>query len=62
MILNQSDKLIINTPDGEVSVEICGIMGAVKLGINAPRHIEVDRSEIRDKKISETPGGFYNAN
>ena len=40
--------------DGETEITVLDIRGSyVKLGVNAPPHVKVDRKEIHDKKIAE---------
>jgi len=35
----------------DVTVTVLGVNGnQVRFGINAPRHIEIDRAEVREKK------------
>lgn len=40
----------------DIIVEVLGVKGnQVRLGIAAPKHIEVDREEIRHRKIQGIP-------
>lgn len=42
----------------DVTVTILGFKGSqVRIGINAPLNVEVDREEIRDRKERERQGG-----
>jgi carbon storage regulator len=38
----------------EITVTVLGLKGnQVRIGVNAPKHVEVDRGEIRDRKDDE---------
>ncbi len=40
--------------DGETEIKVMTISGNhVKLGVNAPDHVRVDRKEIHDRKVEE---------
>jgi len=47
-------RLIITTPAGEtIAIQIMDCRGNVKVGIDAPKDIVVDREEIHDRKVAE---------
>ena len=49
-----SETIIIN---GNIEVTVWGINGSqVKIGINAPKEVSIDRKEIHDKKETGTNG------
>lgn len=51
---NVGQRLIITTPSGEtIAVQIMTSRGTVKVGIDAPKSITVDREEIHERKKSE---------
>jgi len=51
---NAGERLIISTPAGEeIAIQVVGCRGMVKLGIEAPKTITVDREEIHRRKIAE---------
>ena len=54
---NTSESIIINN---DIKVTVLGVQGKqVRLGIEAPRDVAVDREEIRDLKNAEIAAGNY---
>jgi carbon storage regulator CsrA len=48
---HKGEKILIGTGEDTVEIMICKIIkGQVHLGIDAPKHISVDREEIRKDK------------
>jgi carbon storage regulator len=46
----------------DVTVTVLGVVGnQVRFGIEAPRHVAIDRAEIRERKLREA-GGEVNGN
>jgi len=55
--LGPQDEVVIKTPKGEVIIKNCGRnehapaeSPAIRIGINAPRSIQIDRSEFTKRK------------
>ena len=49
---NVGETIVIGEGQNEIRVTIGGVKGGqVKVAVEAPRHIEVDRLEIRERKI-----------
>lgn len=53
----QGERIWIGTPEGDVWITYLGLHhGVARLRIEAPRHIRVDREEIRQQRLQETEG------
>ena len=51
LMRRSQEKIVIKAGDDVINVNILGIYGnQVKIGVDAPRHIEVDREEIYIRK------------
>ena len=50
-----NEELILHTDEGlKITVVICQFHGGqVRIGIDAPDHVHVDRSEIYDRKMAD---------
>ena len=51
----EGEEIVI---DGVIRVRVVGIKaGQVKLGVEAPRAIQVDRAEVHERKLKEIADG-----
>jgi carbon storage regulator len=52
-----SEEIIITTADGqEITVAVLGVRGnQVRLGVNAPHDVVIDRMEIHERKLMGVP-------
>jgi carbon storage regulator CsrA len=50
---NVEESIIVNHPSGPVEIKVVKVLGGkVKLGINAPTDVIVDRKEVHDRKMA----------
>jgi carbon storage regulator len=51
------EEIIITTADGqEITVAVLGVRGnQVRLGVNAPHDVVIDRMEIHERKLMGVP-------
>ena len=49
------ESIIVDIGNGElITIMVCGVDGnQVNIGVTAPKHIPVDREEVRMRRISE---------
>lgn len=51
LMRHKGETIIIGEGDEQIEIKVCKLYGnQVHLGIDAPKHIKVDRGEIRDSK------------
>ena len=52
-----SETLVITTPDGtEIRTTVLGVKGnQVRIGVDAPKDVSIDREEIHDRKVAGVP-------
>ncbi len=49
-----NETIVIGSGDAQIEITVVDVdNGRVKIGIKAPRHVVIDRLEIRDKKAME---------
>jgi len=50
-------EIIITTADGQqITVAVLGVRGnQVRIGVNAPRDVAIDRKEIHERKLMGVP-------
>jgi len=57
LILTRRPQESIRVGD-EVTITVLAVEGAkVRIGINAPRHVSVDREEVHERKQRDAPDG-----
>jgi carbon storage regulator CsrA len=50
---NVEESIIVTHPSGPVEIKVVKVLGGkVKLGINAPTDVIVDRKEVHDRKMA----------
>lgn len=51
------ERIILTTSSGEeIAIQVMGCRGTVKIGIEAPKDVVVDREEIHRRKVAERQG------